>query len=438
MNIPVLFILLFLGFTRLLHAQSFDPGLAATLQQKIDSIRTANNLKGISAGVYHPEMGTWQGVSGMSHAGNPITPGMLFGIASNTKLFTAVLLLKLSESNILHLDDSLHQYLPAYPNIDSSITIRQLLNHTSGLYDVTSVPGYPDSMLTDPNRIFTAPELMTWTGLPSFPAGTGWEYCNTNYLLAAMIAESATGKSYSQLLRDSILTPLQLDSTFLDVYEELLYPVANPWQNGFNNFAIPRTSVNSAAWAAGAMYSTSSEMIQWYRALMNGLVLQPQSFIEMTTFVGSGNYGTGISETVVNGRTVWTHGGAIWGGYSSNMMYDTETGIIICVLINQFPAQAFQLSALLHSTATSFVVNLPENTFDAAIQPMYPNPTNGSVTTDIPDRDIRHISLYHANGQLLATFRQNSFSLEAYPAGMYMVGVETTAGSYRYKIIKQP
>ena len=59
----------------------------------------------------------------------------------------------------------------------------------------------------------------------AFPVGTDWSYCNTNYLLAGMIAESATGQSYSQLLRDHILTPLQLDSTFLDVYETILFPV---------------------------------------------------------------------------------------------------------------------------------------------------------------------------------------------------------------------
>ncbi|MFN5347459.1 MAG: serine hydrolase domain-containing protein, partial [Bacteroidota bacterium] len=336
--------LLFVSLSINANSQTFDPVLANELQNKIDSIRIANNIKGISVSVVYPGMGTWNGVSGVSHIGTPITSDMLFGIASNTKLFTGVLLLKLAESNFISLDDSLYEYLPTFNNIDSTITIRQLLNHTSGLDDVTSVPGYPDSMLTDPNRIFTASELITWAGPPQFAAGTSWSYCNTNYLLAGMIAESVTGISYSQLLRDSILTPLQLDSTFLDVYEPILYPVAQPWQGGFNNNAIPRTSVNSAAWAAGAMYSTSGEMVQWYNALMHGLVLNTNSFNEMTTFVGSGNYGIGIGQATVIGRTVWTHGGSIWGGYSSNMMYDPSTGIIICVLINQFPAPAFQVS----------------------------------------------------------------------------------------------
>ena len=135
-------------FYATLNAQSFNPALASRLQKTIDSILIAKDIKGISAGVYIPNMGKWQGVRGISHPGVPITSDMEFAIASNTKLFTAVLLLKLAENNKLRLDDSLHAFLPSYTNIDSNITIRQLLNHTSGLDDVTSVPGYPDSILS--------------------------------------------------------------------------------------------------------------------------------------------------------------------------------------------------------------------------------------------------------------------------------------------------
>ena len=163
------------GLTGSLNGQNFDPVLASKLQHKIDSIRNTHQLKGISASVIYPGMGAWKGVTGFSHLGVPIASDMLFGIASNTKLFTGVLLLKLAENNILQLDDSLHQYLPSYTNIDSNITIRQLLNHTSGLADVTSVPGYPDSILTDPNRVFTASEMMTWAPPPLFAAGTSWD-----------------------------------------------------------------------------------------------------------------------------------------------------------------------------------------------------------------------------------------------------------------------
>ena len=418
-------------------AQTFDPVLVSDLQNKIDSIRIASNLKGISASVIYPGMGTWKGVTGISHTGTPITSDMLFGIASNTKLFTGVLLLKLAENNIIQLDDSLHPYLPTFNNIDSNITIRQLLNHTTGLDDVTSITGYADSMLTNPNRVFTASELMTWAGPPIFPAGTSWHYCNTNYLLAAMIAESATGQSYSQLLRDSILTPLQLDSTYLDVYESNINPVAHPWQNGVDNNSIPRTSTNSAAWAAGAMYSTSGEMAQWYDALMNGQVLNPNSFNELTTFVGSGNYGMGISQNTALGRTVWTHGGVIWGGYSSSMMYDPATGIIICVLINQLPAQAYQVSIQLLSTLINYPVGLNENSIPDNVVTLYPNPTNGLAQIEIPNQTIEHIIVYDLQGTLIKQTTQSQVNLSNYSNGTYFISAKTEKGFYSYKIIKQ-
>ena len=426
-----------LSFTFSVNAQTFDPVLTDELQNKIDSFKTANNLKGISASVTYPGLGSWKGVTGISHSGVPITSHMLFGIASNTKLFTGVLLLKLAENNVIQLDDSLHEYLPSFNNIDSNITIRQLLNHTSGLADVTSVPGYPDSMLTNPNRVFTASELMTWAGPPLFSAGTSWNYCNTNYLLAGMIAESATGQSYSQLLRDSILTPLQLDSTFLDVYEPIVYPSAHPWQAGVDNNSIPRTSVNSAAWAAGAMYSSSWEMIQWYNALMNGQVLNANSFGELTTFVGSGNYGMGISQVTVNGRTVWTHGGTIWGGYNSSMMYDPATGITICVLINQLPAQAYQVSIQLLSILINNTVGLHESTIPEKLITVYPNPTNGLVQIEIPYQTIQQIEVFDLQGQFIKETTESQFDMSNFSKGTYFIKAKTESGLYSYKLIKQ-
>jgi D-alanyl-D-alanine carboxypeptidase len=435
-NANVLFFLFWVGYFGC-HAQTFDPVLAGQLQDKLDSIRSADNLKGISASVFYPGLGTWQGVAGISHNGAPISSEMLFGIASNTKLFTGVLLLKLADHHILQLDDSLHRYLPYFQNIDSNITLRQLLNHTSGLADVTSVPGYPDSMLNDPNRIFTASEMMTWASTPLFSPGAGWDYCNTNYLLAAMVAESATGTSYHQLLRQYLLTPLQLDHTFLAVYENIPFSVAQPWQAGVNNHAIPRTSVNSAAWSAGAMYSNSGDMVRWYRALMGGQVLSANAFQSLTTFVGSGNYGMGISEATVLGRTVWTHGGNIWGGYNSSMMYDPATGMLVCVLINQIPAQAYQVSIQLLSTMLNHTLSSSEGLHTNPAILLYPNPTSEEIYLALPNESLRMIQVYNAQGQCVKETTEQPFTLSGHPNGTYMVLVQTNMGYYQEKIIKQ-
>lgn len=425
------------SLTFIVNAQTFDPILASRLQNKIDSIKTAANLKGISACIIYPGVGTWKGVTGISHTGFPITSDMEFGIGSNTKLFTGVLLLKLAENNIINLDDSIYQYVPNFNNVNPYITIRQLLNHTSGLADVNNVIGYSDSIFTNPNRIFTPTEVMTWVGPPLFSAGTSWNYCNTNYILAGMVAESATGQSFGQLLRDSILSPLQLDSTFLAVYDSVLYTIAHPWQGGVDKFSTPRKALNSVAWSAGAMYSTSGEMTNWYHSLMHGQILNQSSFNELTTFVGSGNYGIGLYNTNVLGRTVWQHGGTIWGGYNSSMVYDTATGIIICVLINQLPAQAFQVSIQLLSTLINNPVGLNESTITEKMITVYPNPTNGIVNIKIPNQTIHNIKVYNSQSQLIKETTESQFNLSNYTIGTYFIKAQTNQGNYSYKLIKQ-
>ena len=418
-------------------SQAINPSLAEALQDKIDSIQNENNLQGISAAVLIPGEGQWSGVNWFSHNGNTISSDMEFGIASNTKLFTGVLMLKLIENDLFNLDDSIYQFIPSYENIDSTITIRQLLNNTSGLADVTSVEGYPDSILSDPNRMYTASELMTWAGPPSFAPGTGWEYCNTNYLLCGMIAEATTGFSYAQLLRDSILDPLDLDSTLLDVYEIIPYTIAHPWQGGMDNYSIPRTSLNSAAWSAGAMYSTSEEMIHWYDHLFNGDFLNSNSFNEMTTFVGSGDYGIGISEVTINGRIVWQHGGTIWGGYNSSMMYDTETGVIICVLINQLPAQAYLVAIqLLQTVLNNSDLNQGElNDINAPF--LYPNPSSNIVHIDVEEENLIRMDLLNSKGQIIKIIHSTEFDISDLPRGLYYVKILTKSKEVSYRLVRQ-
>lgn len=411
-----------------LSAQSLDQALAAKLQQVIDSMQINNSIEGISSCIIFPGSATWKGVSGASYPGTPINSDMEFGLGSNTKLFTGVLMLKLAEQQLIQLDDSLHQYLPTFNNIDSTITIRQLLNHTSGLQDVIDVPGYIDSILLNPNRVFTASELISWIGPPLYAAGSGWNYSNTNYLLAGMIAENVTGQSYAQLLHDYILSPLQLDSTFLGFYDTIPYQIAHPWQGNANNFSVSRISLNSAAWAAGAMYSTAGEMAHWYDVLMNGNFLNDTSFTDMTTFVGTANYGIGISQYVSYGRTVWRHAGSIWGGYNSEMMYDTASGIVICVLTNQLPGNGFQVAEqLLH---TIFAHLLP--TDDRSIEfpfVVYPNPSNEMIALNVSNelkKKVAGIQIKNSNGMVV--FSNNHFNFDTHinatdwgSAGVYLV-----------------
>jgi hypothetical protein len=139
----------------------------------------------------------------------------------------------------------------------------------------------------------------------------------------------------------------------------------------------------------------------------------------------------------VLGRTVWQHGGTIWGGYNSSMVYDTATGIIICVLINQLPAQAFQVSIQLLSTLINNPLGLGESTIPDKLITVYPNPTNGLVHIEIPNQNIQNIKVYDLQGQLIKETTENQFDLSNVSNGTYFIKAQTKQGFYSYKLIKQ-
>ncbi len=338
---------LVLGFLLLTGAQAadsqtFNPLLATMLEDTLDTyVAQIPNIKGMSAAVWVPGQGIWKDTAGLSFNGQPVTPDMEFGIASNTKLFVAVVMLKLAENNIFSLDDSLHEWLPALQNVDSNITIRQLLNHTSGISDPIFLSPWMDTIMANPTKTFTPNDVLSWLGAPLFLKGTSWGYSNVNYILAGMIAENATGFHISQLIRDSILIPLNLDSTFYDVEEPITTTIAHRWFNNVDFHDTSRVGLNSAGGCAGALFSTASEMVQWYDALMRGQVLNSASMSQLTTFVPTASvtldYGLGIGRETVQGLTFWGHGGSTWG-YKSKMIYDSCMNVVVAGLANSFPA----------------------------------------------------------------------------------------------------
>ncbi|HPD55140.1 MAG TPA: serine hydrolase, partial [Bacteroidia bacterium] len=241
----------------------------------------------------------------------------------------------------LSLDDSVSAWLPAHPYIDSAITIRQLLNHTSGVSDPIFASPWMDTINANPTRVFTSQEVLSWLGPPVFAPGASWSYSNVNYILAGMIAEAASGFSIAQLIRDSLLIPLGLDSTFYDVAEPERGTLAHRWWNSVDYHDTARTGLNSAGGCAGAIFSTAGEMCQWYHALFGGDVLQPASMTELTRFVPTTSsvmdYGLGLDRETTLGLTYWGHGGSTWG-YRSKMIYDTCAQAVVCGLSNSFPS----------------------------------------------------------------------------------------------------
>lgn len=341
------------------NAQPFNAQLATMLNDTLNTyVSMIPNIKGMSAAVFIPGQGTWTGVTGISYTGNPVTPDMRMGIASNTKLFVSTIILKLAEKNILSLDDPLSTWLPVYPNINPAIKIRQLLNHTSGISDPLFVSPWMDTINNNPTRTFTSAEVLSWLGPPTFPAGTSYGYSNTNYIIAGMIAQNATGYHISRLIRDSILTPLNMSNTYYDVEEPIVGTIAHRWWNTIDYHDTSRVGLNTAGGCAGSLFSTPADMMKWYTALFNGQVINASSMNELTSFINTGNpvsqYGLGLSRDITQGYPYWGHGGTTWG-YRSKMIYDSCLKVSVGGITNCYPSGMESVVFLLYRAVKNHI-----------------------------------------------------------------------------------
>ena len=350
-----------------------NPPFAKELQDALDNGLKKYNGKGISTAVIIPGYKTWVGVSGVSHGTTPITPDTLFDAGSITKNFVAALTLRLVEEGRLALDDPLHKWLPDYPNIDNTITIGQLLNHTSGLYSLQG-PSAIRPILKDPKRFWPPKEVLTtFVRKPHFPKGKGWQYSNTGYILLGMIIEKATGSKISTELRNRFWNPLDLDSTFFAVEEVLPANIAHGWidLNGdkvLEDFSVfPRTALYSVFRAAGGVFSTSENLAKWAHALFHqGRVVSKGSLDQMLAFHSPipnpiiDGYGLGVERFTprfFNGIELWGHAGNALG-YFSFIWYLPEYGVSIGLISNREQQQEFYLLLLINDLLSVITSNL--------------------------------------------------------------------------------
>ena len=357
-----------------LHSQvtspTFDPEWAAKFQGAINTALPTSGIHGVSVAITFPGMGTFIGVAGESAPGIPVTPDMQFGIGSNTKLFTAVLALKLQELGILSLDDRLSDWLPAYPNIDGSATIRQCLLHETGFFDYSNDIDPTDSALVSgPQQFLTQQQVLQRVGTPHFEVGRAMQYSNTNYNLVALAMETASGKTYKELLHQYIFDPLDMDSTFLAVYETPNGNVAHGWYFNKDVGTTPLMSPYSMYWSAGAIYSTANEMAQWYDNLFAGNIINQASLQEMRYFDKTTWRGLGVQylyhpllpDDEVNG-----HGGNA-PGYSSQMGYDVKRQSSLCILTNQGDGSGNEILNVLIPVVTQLNFEYTRRPNDAGI-----------------------------------------------------------------------
>ncbi|MFI5617907.1 serine hydrolase domain-containing protein [Streptomyces sp. NPDC051567] len=320
----------------------------AALQKYIEDQVEKGGVPGIIASVQDGRH-TWQGDAGVAdlRTGEERGDDDRFRVGSITKTFVATVILQLEAEGRLDLDDTVEKWLPGLVEGNGhdggAVSVRQLLNHTSGISSYTGNTEFlhtyvaGEGFLKNRYHRHSPESLVGWAmrKAPDFAPGTGWSYSNTNYILAGLIIEKATGTSYEQQVENRILRPLALKNTSLPRDSaDMPRPSGRAYSKLFSEDPAAKvhdaTRLNASwGWAAGDMISTTGDLHRFIGALMSGKLLPPQQQKELTTTVSTpvpgARYGLGVSHQVLScGAEVWGHNGGIHGSLSD--MFATKDG----------------------------------------------------------------------------------------------------------------
>lgn len=341
--------------------QQVDPAIATKLQQALEKVRRQLGSPGIEATVILPDGSSWTGVAGLAvvKSKQAVTPSTPFAYASVTKTFTAALIGRLADEGRLHLDDRLSTWLPDIPG-SKKITLRQLLDHQSGLADFFTNLTLNKAIQRSPTTAWTPLEILPYLPPAWFAPGRGWGYSNTNYLVLGLVAEKAGGAPWATQIHREFLAPLGLDSIYVQGVDSPTAAPAHAYQvrvNGsgglvYQDFSdgtgiIPFTSVTTATFAAGTLAGDSQDLATWGALLYSGKVLSPAMTAEMLKMAKVINrtpsesygatvyYGLGVSRMKLAGR--WTavgHTGAL-DGTRSSIRWLPEERVAIAAFFNR-------------------------------------------------------------------------------------------------------
>ena len=277
----------------------------------------------------------------------PASANTIYRLASVTKQFTAAAILHLAEEGELSLEDQISDYVPDYPSPGRSITIRELLSHTSGLSDVAVIPILEEAGGVGYNRDRII-DLVASRPL-DFEPGTGHSYSNVGYILAGMLIEEVTGTTFAEYLKEEVLRPLGLDQTSFCPDEQ---PTADRWAHGYDPqygnwpralrlgrapaFIDPAPINMEVVSSAGALCSTVTDLARWPGLLRS--FLDPASYGEMSepAVLTDGTkvpYGLGLQIREFGSHPAVSHGGVVTGFIS--MVADfPEDDVTVAILVN--------------------------------------------------------------------------------------------------------
>jgi len=260
----------------------------------------------------------------------PNTPSTRFRLGSITKQFTAASILLLEERGKLRLEDPIKTYLPDAPAAWDRITIFNLLTHSSGIPNFTSLPEYKTLQLTDTPPAKTIATVRD-KPLDFFP-GEKMSYSNSGYILLGYVVEKVSGGSYERFVQDNIFTPLGMKDSGYDSNSVIIAHRAagyapspkGPVNAGYIHMSIPH--------AAGGLYSTTEDLLRWEQGLFGGKLISSASLQKMTTPFKN-DYALGVVVQTIEGRKIVQHGGGI-EGFNTFLAYYPDDKLTVVVLAN--------------------------------------------------------------------------------------------------------
>jgi CubicO group peptidase (beta-lactamase class C family) len=283
----------------------------------------------------------------------PNTTATKFRLGSVTKQFTAAAILLLEERGKLKLDDRVKSYLPDSPMAWDRITIFNLLTHTAGIPNFTASPDYNTIKLSARSADAA---VTSFRDRPlDFGPGEQMSYSNSGYLVLGAIIEKVSGQSYEKFVTDQLFAPAGMTDSGYDSNSAIIKRRANGYLRtpaGVSNAGYLHMSIPHAA---GALYSTTHDLLKWEQALFANRIVSKASLDRMITPFKN-DYALGLTSTVVNGRRVIAHGGGI-DGFNTYLAYYPESRTTVIVLSNVNGAVpgtlAGQLGALMHGEAVT-------------------------------------------------------------------------------------
>lgn len=353
------------------HGQESSKPTVTSLRRQLDSIVRASlsdyPLASVSVAVLRGDdtlAWTASGYADLEHR-VPATPSTVYRIGSITKQFTAAAILQQVERGTISLDDDVVKYVPEYSSRRKHVTVRQLLNHTSGIKDLND--------LGDPFFRVVAVDLPQKEVLAlvrdqpfEIDPGTGWSYGNTGYYLLGVILERVTGKPYADYIREMVARPAGLvATTYCDTRTLMAHRARGYDAVGVDFLNAPYVSMTTPFSGVG-LCSTAGDLVTWARALRSGKVLSRESYRLMTTPVGpaaraSPPYGFGVWVIESEGRRYVSHLGQI-PGFNAVLSDVPSESLTIAVLTNTSGSRASTVGGQLGSA----ILGIPPPAFEKA------------------------------------------------------------------------